>query len=314
MKAVLYDHYGPPEVLRLGERPVPRPRAHQALVRVHVASLNPKDVILRSGRFRLVSTGPFPRSCGYDFSGVVEAVGPEVTHVGPGSEVFGMVNGMLGRTCAEYVAVDADELTLKPSSLSFEEAASVPLVGLTALQAMRDEGQLAEGETLVVNGASGGVGTMAVQIGKVLGARVIAISSSKNAALVTELGADEVRPYDVANPLVNLPLVDVFFDVFGNQSIHEVLGLLSERGCFVATVPKLRILLDVVGTRFARRRAHLVIVRSNRADLEQLARWLEGGQLRPVVEAVYDLGDILLAHRHVQTRRTRGKVVLRVVA
>lgn len=310
MKAVLYDRYGPPEVLRVGDRPLPTLRFREVLIRVHAASLNPKDVAVRKGRFRLLQSGPFPRSCGYDFAGVVVAVGPEVTHVGPGSEVFGMVNGMLGRTCAEYLVADADETAIKPASLSFEQAASVPLVGLTALQELRDEGTIERGDRVVINGASGGVGTMAIQIARLFGAEVTAICSSANEALATALGARHVRAYDRVRPFVGMSEVDVFFDVFGNQSIHEVHGLLSDRGRYVTTLPKLRNLLDLIGTRYAHRRAHLVIVRSNRADLEQLGRWMESGLLRPVIERVYGLSEITDAHRRMETKRVRGKLVI----
>ena len=312
MKAVLYDRYGPPEVLRIGERAMPKLGPHGVLIRTSHAALNPKDVLLRKGRFRVLQAGPFPRSCGYDFSGLAVAVGPEVLHVSPGTEVFGMLNGMLGRSCAEYLVADAEEVVQKPPGVSFGDAAAVPLAGLTALQALRNEGALPSGGRVVVNGASGGVGSLAIQIAKIFGAEVIGICSSRNTEFVLGLGADAVRAYDVKPPLAGLERVDVFFDAFGNQSIHEVHGLLSEKGQYVTTVPKLRNLLDLAGTRFARRRAHLVRVRANRLDLEQLARWMAMGRLRAVIDRAFEFSSIARAHTFLETKRARGKVLIQI--
>ena len=198
MRAALYDRFGGPDVLRIGEASEPR----GAVVEVVAAALNPKDVLMRKGKFSFFVRGAFPRSCGYDFAGTLA-----------GRDVFGMVNGMLGRTCAERVAVEPDEHFDKPAALDFAEAASLPLAGQTALQALRDDGGLRRDQHAVVNGASGGVGTLAIQIAKALGARVTTISSQKNVELCTSLGADRALAYDEGDPIAELADVDVFFDV-----------------------------------------------------------------------------------------------------
>ncbi len=298
MRAALYDHFGGPEVLRIGETAEP---SGAKVVDVMAAALNPKDVLMRKGKFSTFVRGPFPRLCGYDFAGEFD-----------GREVFGMVNGMLGRTCAERVAVDDDEFTDKPAKLDFEEAASLPLAGQTALQALRDDGGLRRDQHAVINGASGGVGTLAIQIAKALGARVTTISSQKNTELCASLGADEALAYDGADPIAALANVDVFFDVFGNRTLEAVRRCLSPRATLVSTVPNPRVLLEVARTTFSKQRTKLVVVRSNRADLETLAGWADDGRLRPVIDQRYELDAIADAHRHIESKRTRGKVTITI--
>lgn len=303
MRAVLYDRYGRADVLRVGEVEAPRVRRGGVLVDVEAAALNPKDVIVRRGKFRLFTRGPFPRSCGYDFAG---------TEVETSRPVFGMINGMLGHTCAERVFVPNDELADKPPSLGMAEAASIPLAGLTALQALRDDGGLNSGQHAVINGASGGVGTLAVQIAKALGATVTAICSKKNEALVTSLGADRVLPYDEVDPLAELSNVDVFFDVFGNRSLAQTRNCLARPGRYVSTVPAPKLFGEIATSALRRRQAKLVVVKSRRADLEVLAGWVEDGRLAPVVDRTYILDEIADAHRYIETKRARGKVVMSV--
>lgn len=295
---MLYDRFGGPEVLRIGETAEP---SGPLVVDVTAAALNPKDVLMRKGKFSTFVRGPFPRMCGYDFAG----------HTG-GREVFGMINGMLGRTCAERVAVDPDELADKPKSCDFEGAASLPLAGQTALQALRDDGGLDRGRHAVINGASGGVGTLAIQIAKALGARVTTISSKRNVELCDSLGADLTLAYDDGDPIAVLSDVDVFFDVFGNRSLDAVRRCLTKRATLVSTVPNPRVLLEVARTTFSRQRTKLVVVRSRRADLEVLAGWVDDGALRPVVDQTHPLESIAEAHRHIETKRSRGKVVVRI--
>ncbi|MEQ8980837.1 MAG: NAD(P)-dependent alcohol dehydrogenase [Deltaproteobacteria bacterium] len=300
MRAVLYDRFGDPRVLRIGETAEP---SGACVVDVTAAALNPKDVLMRKGKFSTFVRAPFPRLCGYDFAGQLD-----------GREVFGMINGMLGRTCAERVAVDADELADRPSALTPEPAASIPLAGQTALQALRDDGGLKRGQHAVINGASGGVGTLAIQIAKALGARVTSITSAKNRELCTELGADEALAYDETDPLANLRDVDVFFDVFGNRSLADVRPGLARRATLVSTVPNPRVMLEVARTVLSQQRTKLVVVKSRRRDLELLAGWADDGALKAVVDRTYAMEEIAEAHRHIESKRTRGKVVVRIRA
>jgi len=318
MRAARFHRFGGPDVLVVEDVPEPRLGAREVLVAVRAAALNPKDVLVRKGKFWFLSGRRFPKGTGLDLAGDVVAVGDEVEDptLAPGARVFGMLNGWDARTCAERVAVPADELAPISRDLDPEAVAGVPLAGLTALQALRDDAGLRPGERLLVNGASGGVGTLAVQIGRLLGAVVVGTSSARNLELVRGLGAREAWDYAARDPLAGPDRFDVVFDVFGNRSYREALPVLPPTGRYVGTIPSPGLLADVARTRLlsAVRRtptAHLVVVRSRRRDLEELARWLEAGELAPVVDRVLSLNRIADAHAHLGTRRARGKVIVR---
>ncbi len=312
MLRVEYARHGPPEVLSLVERPTPEPGRGEVRVAVAAAAVNPKDILLRKGKFRWLERGGFPKTCGADLAGRVEALGPGVTELAIGEEVYGHVDGMGGRSYAEQVVVAAGSLAPKPQSLTMAEAASISLAGQTALQALRDLGHLGPGQRVCIHGASGGVGTLAVQIAKALGASVVAVCSARNEELVRGLGADEHVDYKESSPTAGEARYDVFFDVFGNQSLGKARRCLKRPGVYISTVPKLQVFWDVLRSAFSARRAKLVNVRSRRADLERLAAWVEAGKLRPVVDRELPLAEVVEAHRYIQTKRARGKVVLRV--
>ena len=312
MTAVSYDRFGSFVVLQVGDLSAPQPGLGVVLVRVAAAALIPKDVLVRKGKFRLLSGRRFPRIPGYDFAGTVEALGEGASGVAPGDEVYGMVNAWSGGTCAELVAVPAGELAPRPRSLSMEEAAAVPLAALTALQALRDLLGVRPSDRVTVNGASGGVGLFAVQIAALLGGTVVGICSARNAGLVRELGASEVIPYDERDPQAAERRSDAFFDVFGNRPYPLVRGALNRPHRHVTTVPSGRAILQEITSRLLGRSVRMVLVKSNRPDLEQLARWIDAGELRTVVDRIWPLDDSAEAHAYLETRRARGKVVLTV--
>lgn len=312
MRAILYDRYGPPDVLTSRDLPTPTPRPGEVLLDVRAAALNPKDSFVRKGRFRFITGNRFPRQLGYDVAGVVRALGAGAAGLAPGDAVFGMVNGWAGGTVAEQICVPADELAPKPAGLSFEEAAALPLASLTALQALRDEGRLRSGQLVLLHGASGGVGSFAIQIARALGARVTTTSSARNLGHCKGLGADEAWDYALQDGLGRGTGWDVFFDVFGNRSFQRVRPALGPRGTYVTTVPGLRIALQQTLTLPLRKRARLVLVRSNRRDLDQLARWVDEGRLRPVIDRVFTLDQVAAAQAHIESKRARGKVVVRI--
>ena len=312
MKAVEYDRYGPATVLAVRDVPRPIPGPGELLVRVRAAALNPKDVIVRSGKFRLLSGRGFPKRVGFDWSGEIAEVGAGVSGVAIGAAYYGMLDGYQGGACAEYVAVRPTDCAPKPVRLDHVQAAAAPLAASTALQALRDVARLEPGMRLLVNGASGGVGVFAVQIARLLGAHVTSTSSAANLELCRKLGAAVALDYRAYDPLVGPERFDVVFDVFGSRTLREARHVLAERGVFVKTVPKARDLFDVVRTRFSHPRAHLVIVRPRGRDLELVTRWLDEGTVVPVVDKVYPLDRIRDAEAHVESKHARGKVVVSI--
>lgn len=311
MRAVVIDRYGAPEVLRLATVPRPVPRRGQVLVRTRFIGVNPKDIVVRKGKFQVATGKKFPIIVGHDIAGEVVEVGLGAD-LDEGDLVYGMINDFAGRAYAEYATVDCQQVALAPSSIGLEVAAAVPLASQTALQALRDDARLQPGQSVLINGASGGVGVFAVQIAKILGARVTAVCSHRNVELVKELGADEVIDYGQTE-LLNLgEHFNVIFDVFGNYHFEKMKHLLTTRGIYVHTIPSARVFKDVARTFVRRQRAKLVIVRSRREQLEWLRQHIDGGRLRVVVDRTFPLGDVAEAHRYMETKRARGKVVLAV--
>lgn len=311
MRAAVITAYGPPDVLSVRDVPVPRPQADEVLVHVRATAINPKDTFIRKGRFKRLTGKRFPIRTGFDFAGEVAEIGPDVMDTLVGEAVYGMLNGWQGGACAEYVAVRPGRFCKKPQGVSFDEAAALPLVSLTALQALRDRASIATGMRVCINGASGGVGSMAVQIAKIMGARVTAISSPPNHDYLADLGADHCIDYRHGNITAPGQRFDIFFDVFGNRPFRSVIPVLSDRGVWVSTVIRPHVFLSVILTRlFSRRKARLVLVKSLRDDLEQVRLWVETGVLRPVVHSVYPLENIREAHVQQETKHTRGKIVI----
>lgn len=313
MKAIVYERYGAPDVLVLRELPQPVAAAGEVLVRVRAAALNPKDSLIRKGKFKAASGPRFPKLLGYDVGGVVETLGAGVTQLKVGDEVFGMRNGFTGGTVAEWVTLKPDELCLKPATLSFEEAAALPLTSLTALQALRDLGGVGPGARVLIHGASGGVGVVAVQLAKALGATVTTTCSEKNLEFVRSLGADETLDYRKETGLEAGRNWSCVFDVFGNRRFSSAKPSLAPRGVYVSTVPSVRSVFDDLRTRWLPfKRSRLVVVTSNTKDLEVLCRFVERGQLKPIIDRVVPLADTAAGQAHVETKRARGKVVISV--
>jgi NADPH:quinone reductase-like Zn-dependent oxidoreductase len=309
MRAVVIDRYGGPEMLHAVTVPRPVPTRGQVLVRTRFVGVNPKDVIVRKGKFRVATGKRFPLIIGHDIAGeVVEAgLGADLAE---GDLVYGMINDMAGRAYAEYAAVDCQQLAKAPSSVELRVAAAVPLASQTALQALRNVARVKPGQEVLINGASGGVGVFAIQIAKILGARVTAVCSHRNVDLVTELGADRVIDYTQIE-LVDLDeRFDVIFDVFGNYRFDKLKHLLTPRGTYVHTIPSSRIFKDVARTFVRRKRAKLVVVKSRREQLDWIRQQIDAGSMRVVVDRSFPLDEAPEAHRYMETKRARGKVVL----
>jgi NADPH:quinone reductase-like Zn-dependent oxidoreductase len=316
MRAAVIEGYGGSERLAVREMPDPRPGPGEVLLRVRAAGVNPIDWKIRAGRMRLVRRARFPLILGFDVAGEVVEIGPEVSRFDPGEAVFGMLDSPLGGGYAELAVARESSLAALPGALSFEEAAALPLAGLTALQALRDRGELASGERLLVNGAAGGVGHLAVQIGAAVGARVTGVASGRNRDFVLALGAERAIDYEEIDFTGEEETYDVVLDAVGNRAFDDCLAVLApEGGIYVSPVvtPKLLVWTALTSLPLGRRRrARLVFTHPSGPDLEHLARLAEIGRLRPAVGRVYDLPDAGRAQAASESGHARGKIVLRI--
>jgi len=320
MTAVVRDRYGPPDVLDLQEVERPELADDSVLVRVRASSVNRVDWYDVSGtpwiaRPMTGLRGPKSRLTGRDFAGTVEAVGKDVTDLQTGDDVFGGKGG--GGSFAEYVCVPTG-VARKPANLTFEEAAAVPLAALTALQGLRDHGQLQQGHTVLVNGASGGVGTFAVQIAKALGAEVTAVCSTRNVEQARSLGADHVIDYTGEDFTRSGRRYDVILDVAGSKSWSQCRRVLNPHATLVIVGGKGSRLMGPLGhiakVRLAALRgpqkAVFFVANFNGPDLSILRELLESGKLRPVVEKRYDLGEVADALLYMGAGHAQGKIVI----
>lgn len=321
MNAIFIRRYGGTEVLEEGEQPRPVPKGRQVLVEVHAASVNPRDWLLREGRyvFRYLMPG-FPLILGSDVSGVVVESGPAARRFRPGDAVFGMQTP-LGRMggYAEYVAIDERALAAKPATVSHEDAAAAPCAALTAYGALLRIGRTTAGSLVTIVGASGGVGTYAVQIAKLLGATVTAVASAANADLVRSLGADRVIDYKTERFTTLLRDQDLVFDTIGRESLRTCSPVLAPRGRYITTIPGAGTFAQAAASAVRRllrggraRSAHTVLVRADGEDLARIASWMAEGRIRSVIDSAYPLSQVRAAHEKSRTWRSRGKLVLQV--
>jgi NADPH:quinone reductase-like Zn-dependent oxidoreductase len=316
MKAIVIDGYGGSDRLRLDERPDPVPGSGEVLVEVRAASVNPVDWKIRRGDLRLFLWLNFPYIPGGDVAGEVAAVGPGVTRFRPGDPVVGFVDLRRGGGYAER-AIVRESAAAKAASLSFAEAASLPIAGCTALQALRDHGGLREGGSVLVNGGAGGVGHFAVQIGKAMGATVAATCGPSNVDFVRSLGADRVIDYSREEFTRRPDRYDVVFDAVGKSSFAACRHLLNPGGAYVTTLPDPGNLFwgavqSAAGLLGRARRAKFLWVRQEGADLGYLGRLADEGRLRPVIGETFSLGRGREAHALSEQGHTRGKIVLEV--
>jgi NADPH:quinone reductase-like Zn-dependent oxidoreductase len=323
IKAVVYRCYGPPEVLKVEEVEKPAIADHQVLVKVHAASINPLDWHYMHGTPYILRLGvgvgrPKDPSFGFDFAGTVEAVGSRVTKFRPGDAVFGGKKGAL----AEYMIIHEDQAVVpKPANMSFEQAAAVPVAAVTALQALNDDGGLKSGQKALINGASGGVGTFAVQIAKSLGAEVTAVCSTRNASLVRSLGADHVIDYTQADFTQGGQLYDVILDAVGNHPLLAYRHILKPHGTVVFIAgpgphdrPWISFLVAPVEAKalsaFLSQKFEYIMVDVNKQHLATLADLMQAGKVVPVVDRTFKLTDISQAIDYLESGHARGKVVI----
>ena len=318
MKAIIYTKYGSPDVLQFAEVEKPNPIDHEVLVKVHAASANPADWhTMRAKPFlaRMANGLLRPKNprLGADLAGRVEAVGKNVTQFQAGDDVFGELplDGM--GSFAEYVCSIEDALALKPAGLTFEQAATVPLAGFTALQGLRDKGKIQAGQKVLINGASGGIGTFAVQIAKSFGTEVTGVCSTRNLELVRSIGADHVIDYTRDDFTKKDQRYDLIFDTVGNLAISGCKRVLSPNGiCSVAGFTTMSHLFGVMFFGGAKV-GMMETASSNKRDLLFLRELLDVGKIVPVIDRQYPLSETAEAIRYLETGRARGKVVIKVI-
>ncbi|MFB7372708.1 NAD(P)-dependent alcohol dehydrogenase [Streptomyces sp. NPDC056222] len=322
MKAIVQDRYGSADVLEFKDVETPVPGDREVLVRVHAASVNARDWHLMRGdpylaRLVLGVRRPKAKILGTDFAGRVEAVGAGVTRLRPGDEVFGEAEGAF----AEYMCASEDVVERRPANLSFEQAAAIPLAGTTALMGLRDLGGVRQGQKVLINGASGGVGTFAVQIAKASGAAVTGVCSTRNVELVRSLGADRVVDYTQEDFATGAERYDLLFDLVGNRSLAECRRALTPTGTLVlsgggvfeggSVVGPMGLLLKgQLLSRFVRQRLLVLSASPGREKLAALRDLAENGSITPVIDRTYPLHEVPEAIRYVEIEHARAKVVV----
>jgi NADPH:quinone reductase-like Zn-dependent oxidoreductase len=322
MKAIVYNKYGSPDVLEVTEVEKPVPNNNQVLVKVHAASVNFGNLVLLKGepflaRFAFGLLKPKYSIPGGDMAGTVEAVGKDVTQFQPGDEVFGDLSSSGWGAFAEYVAVPEIALALKPANLSFEEAAAAPMAGVTALQGLRDKGKIQQGQKVLINGASGGVGTFAVQIAKALGAEVTGVCSTRNVDVLQSLGADYVIDYSKEKFTKNMNTYDLILGVNGHQPLSDYKRALKPKGIFVHVGGSGSQMFQAmtVGawiSNTSSKKMGTFLQRANQKDLVIMKELMESGKVKPVIDRQYTLSEVSDAFKYFEQGHAQGKVVITV--
>ena len=306
MKAIVLHEYGGPEVLKYEDAPRPEPKENEVLVRVMAAGVNPVDAMIRSGKYANFFGTNLPLIPGYDIAGVVEKIGTKIAQLKVGDAVYAYP--MWGGGYAEYAVATDGEAALKPKTISFVEAAGVPLAALTAWQALIDVAKIDKGQTVLIHGGSGGVGSFAIQIAKARGAKVIATASTSNQDLLRQLGADVAIDYtkqkfeDVAKD------VDVVLDSVGKDTLARSYGVVKKGGFIASLVAKPdQAELDKYGIRGAP-----ISVKPNASELAEITKLIDEKNIKPIVSQVLPLTEAVKAQEQTATHHTRGKIVLKI--
>jgi NADPH:quinone reductase-like Zn-dependent oxidoreductase len=335
MKAAVYTRYGPPDVVQIKDLEKPVPKDNEALIKVRAASVNPLDGGLvkgkpYSGRIMTGLRKPKDTRPGRDVAGQVEAVGRNVTQFKPGDEVFGVCisdpqDSGVGvwvhchGAFAEYACAPESTLVMKPDNVTFEQAASAPIAAFTALQGLREKGQIQPGQKVLINGAAGGVGTFAVQIAKSFGADVTGVCSTRNVDMVRSIGADHVIDYTQEDFAKSGQRYDLFFDCFANHSLSACRRVLTPKGIYIGVGgPGSRWMIGLLArpiqalvlSPFVSQKLLTVLARPNKEGLTTMRELMATGKVRPVIDRCYRLSEVVEAIRYLEQRHARGKVVI----
>jgi 2-desacetyl-2-hydroxyethyl bacteriochlorophyllide A dehydrogenase len=306
MKAAIIKEYGAP--IEISDVPQPALLADSVLIEVHAASVNPVDGMVQAGYLKEMMPITFPFTMGFDVSGIVVEVGDQVSKFKKGDEVFSRPNGMQAGTIAEYAVIKEEELAFKPSNIGHQEAASIPLVGLTAWQALVAKGTLQKGQKVLIHAGSGGVGTLAIQMAKHLGAEVATTTSATNAEMVKNLGADVVIDYKTQKFEEELSDYDLVFDMMGGEIMEKSFKILKKGGCLVSIKGEdSKGLAEQYGVRF-----EAFFMWPSGEMLSQLAQLISDGALKPIIDRTFSIDQIQEAYGYLQTGRAKGKIVIQV--
>ncbi|MFE4106463.1 NAD(P)-dependent alcohol dehydrogenase [Almyronema epifaneia] len=313
MKAIAINQYGSADVLEYLELAEPTLKANALKVKVQAASINPVDWKVRQGTLKLLSGRSFPKVLGSDLAGEVVACGDRVTLFKPGDEIYAFLNPLAGGAYAEYAVVPEAVACFKPRNLTYAQAAAVPLAATTALQALRDLANLKGSQTVLINGASGGVGSFAVQIAKAFGATVTGVCSRRNFELMEALNCDRMIDYTAENFTQHTEKYDLIFDAVGQQTFRQCKPALNPGGLYITTLPSPPTLIQAALTSvLPGKSCKLVIAQPRGIDLAYLQSLIETEQVKPVCDRVFPLAETVAAHRYSETERAVGKIILTV--
>ncbi|MEK6698411.1 MAG: NAD(P)-dependent alcohol dehydrogenase [Nitrospirota bacterium] len=314
MKAVVINRFGGNDVVEI--RDVPRPSAgpNDVLIKVHAASINPVDWKTRSGMLKMVAGSRFPMVLGRECAGEVIEAGNLAKKFRKRDAVIAVPGIRSMGAFAEHAIAPEKTVFPKPKNIGFEEAASIPIAGLTALQALRDKGHIASGRKVLINGASGGVGHIAVQIAKIFGAEVTAVCSGANIGFVKSLGADHAIDYRSEDFVKGSVSYDIIFDAAAKRSFGDCKKALTSKGVYISTLPAVSVILNQYVTGFlTRKKARMIMVAPNEADMEWMKLQLEAGRIKIVIDKVYSLDKAKEALAYSESGKARGKIVLKMI-
>ena len=315
MKAIIYSNYGGPEVLKLQDIKSPRPKSSEVLVKVEAISLNPVDAKARRGGFRPISDLlKFPRVTGTDFSGVIIEIGRNVSGFKVGDSVYGWSNPIINNgSAAEMLTISEKSIALVPTNVDLAESAVFPCGALTSLIVLRDLAPIRNGHKILINGSSGGTGTMALQIAKILGGEITAVTSSRNSERIKrDFNPDHIIDYTKSDFIKDDKKYDVIFDVQGNKSFNEIQECLTANGTYITTQPSIYNSIDVARNILSKRKSKIVICRSKTSDLNHIRIWVEENKIKPIIEKVYEFEHYREAYEHLDTGRVKGKLLIKI--
>ncbi len=312
MKAQLIEEYGDANQFVYKEIPKPKAANNQVLVKIKACSVNPIEWKIRSGALKWIYRIQLPAILGSDLSGTVDAVGKEVRSLKVGDAVYTCSPKKTGEAYAQWIALEETTVSVKPTSMNFKEAASVPLAAMTALQALRDKGGIQPGDQVLIIGASGGVGMFAVQIAKIFGAHVTSVCSTANVEFVKKLGSDEVIDYRQSSPFAGKQKYNIIFDCVAAHSYSRVKSNLTPNGIYISTLPSLSLLINSVITRFTTKKAKKILLKKNKVDLDQITQFIDEKKLKTHIDSEFNLENLALAHQRSESSKAVGKIIVSV--